>query len=68
VNRNDVEAFVWQKKAADQGLAEAQMCMGCLYSDGIGVTRNLSEAFLWYKKAADQGCVQVQNQLGMMFA
>jgi TPR repeat protein len=49
------QAFEWCKKAATQGDALGQWCVGLRYSQGNGVSRDLPEAESWLGKAADQG-------------
>ena len=60
-------SFKWYKKAAKQGNAEAQNCLGVCYEDGNGVTKDLSEAAKWYRKAAEQGNAAAQCNLGVCY-
>ena len=72
VATNAVEAIKWYRKAAEQGLAEAQFALGLFmlaYPD-IGVEPNLSEAGKWiskaaeqYRKVAEQGNAEAQIKL-----
>jgi hypothetical protein len=55
IAQDDKEAFIWYKKAADQGYPYAQYQVGNFYKEGRGVDQDLNEACIWYKKAADQG-------------
>ncbi|MCL2761332.1 MAG: sel1 repeat family protein [Desulfuromonadales bacterium] len=64
VAQNYQEAFIWFKKAADQGIAAAQNYLGVMYSDGTGVAQNDYAAFMWYKTAADQGLADAQFHVG----
>ena len=54
-NKNYTEAVKWIRKAAEQGIADAQFALGACYQSGTGVTQNIAEAKKWYQKAADQG-------------
>src|SRR5207244_808927 len=65
--RDYVQAEVWVRKAADQGLATAQYSLGFLYSVGAGVTQDDTQALAWWRKAADQGFANGQNMLGVMY-
>jgi hypothetical protein len=56
------------RKAAEQGDAEAQSRLGELYAKGIGVGRDYREAAKWYRKAAEQGHTQAQYELGRLYA
>ena len=49
------QAFLWYQRAAEQGDAEAQICLGRLYEKGYGVKKNINEAIKWYSKAEAQG-------------
>jgi TPR repeat protein len=42
----------WFQKAADKGLARAQLSLGQLYDSGQGVPRDPIEAYKWYRLAA----------------
>lgn len=53
--QNNELAAKWMKKAADQGVVEAQVVMGALYDRGLGVMGDRNEANKWYEKAAAQG-------------
>jgi len=45
----------WNRKAADQGNADAQFILGLIYGDGVGVTQDYVQAHLWNSLAAAQG-------------
>lgn len=49
------EAVKWERKAADQGYAQAQYNLGVSYGNGEGVTQNDLEAYVWSSLAAAQG-------------
>lgn len=53
--QNNEKAAEWMKKAADQGIVEAQVVMGALYDRGLGVPGDRGAANKWYEKAAAQG-------------
>jgi hypothetical protein len=55
VAQSYTEAAKWYRKAAEQGHAEAQVQLGVLYSNGLGVAANTAEATKWLLKAAEQG-------------
>jgi TPR repeat protein len=56
------------RKAAEQGLAQAQYNLGVCYEYGKGVKKDLREAVKWYRKAAEQGLAQAQYALGISYA
>jgi uncharacterized protein len=59
---------VWYRKAADQGIANAQYNLGVFYANGHGVPQDYVEAVKWYRKAADQGFAMAETNLGVMYA
>ncbi len=61
------QAAQWIRKAANQGLADAQKFLGILYVNGQGVPQDYAEAAKWYRKAADQGNASAQYSLGFMY-
>jgi len=61
-------AAEWYRRAADQGLAEAQNNLGALYSNGEGVRHDHAEALKWWTLAADQGLVTSQANLAELYA
>lgn len=67
-NKNDYKRAVkWYRKAAEQGLAEAQSKLGDMYYDGQGVAQDYEEAVKWYRKAMEQGLIWPQFRLGWMY-
>jgi len=55
VPKNDAEAVAWFRRAAEQGLAEAQGALGVMYALGEGVSGNDVDAYFWSNLAAAQG-------------
>jgi len=58
--------FELYKKAAEQGIAEAQYELGKMYYDGEGTVQNYNVAFKWFEKAAKKGHVDAQFNVGLM--
>lgn len=52
VAKDDTQAAFWLRKAAEQGLADAQFGLGAAYMVGNGVPRDYSEAYFWLDLAA----------------
>jgi exonuclease VII small subunit len=61
------KAAFWYEKAAQQGLARAQVNLGSLYARGQGVEKDLQKALFWYQKAAVQGDGRGANHLGLLY-
>lgn len=62
----DAKAFELYKRAADQGLAQAQVKLGWLYFYGhqaMGIKQDRETTFEWFRKAAGGGDVAVQGLL-----
>lgn len=56
------------RKAADQGMPEAQFNLGLMYLKGEGVAQDYVEAKALFEKAAQQNNVRAQVNLGRMYA
>jgi len=67
VARDDTEASVWLRKAAEKGHAVAQYELGIFYVRGYGVAKDEVEAAHWIRKAAEQGGVLPQVSVGEMY-
>lgn len=67
VSKDDAEAVHWYRKAAKQGLADAQYNLGLMYHNGEGVPRNYAESVRWWRKSAEQGYAKSQYGLGLMY-
>ena len=52
---------------ADLGDALAQLQMGLMYDEGLGVTQDHQEAMKWFQRSAKQGFVPAQNVLGVKY-
>jgi hypothetical protein len=65
VERNDVQAIEWLKKAALAGLPIAAMQVGSAYYNGVGVTLDKVEAYRWYSLAAEAGNVIAMGFIGI---
>jgi TPR repeat protein len=66
-HRRRAKDYKENKKAADQGFADAQNNLGFMYQYGQGVAPDFKEAVKWYHKAADQGFAGAQNNLGVVY-
>lgn len=53
--QSDTEAYLWAKKAAEQGLAKAEYAVGYFTEMGIGTVKNMKESKEWYRRAAEHG-------------
>lgn len=61
---NAKEASQWYRKAAEQGVADAQYCLGQNYATGEGAPRDNVEAYAWFCLAAAQQNRQAMNARG----
>ena len=68
VPQDDALAAGWYRKAAENGLAEAQFELGIAYGQGKGVPQDAALAASWLRKAADQGFGKAQLFLGAIYA
>ena len=67
VTQDYATAVEWYRKAAEQGLAAAQLNLGYMYKNGKGVDQDNANAMKWCRKAAEQGYVYAQNELAYMY-
>lgn len=51
---------------AEQGNASAQLALGDMYHQGLGVARDDAAAYAWNRKAAEQGSAHARTVLGTM--
>src|SRR5207247_10259098 len=63
VPKDDAEGLKWFRKAADQGLADAQAMLGAYYREH----KEWAEAIKWFGKAGDQGEEEAQCNLGVKY-
>ena len=61
------EEFYWYKKAAEQGLAEAQVQVAKLYGRSYPFYPNISEALKWLMEAANQDYSKAQEYLAWVY-
>ncbi len=54
VPRDEAQAAIWFRKAAEKGNQGAQIGLGRLYAQGLGVGRDRDQALFWFRKAAAQ--------------
>ena len=61
------KALGFTRKAAMQGLAEAEELLGFLYYYGLGVPQDQKQAVEWLRKAALHGVAEAQDNLGYLY-
>ncbi len=60
VPKDEVLAFKWFLKAAEQGDVASQYEVGTMYEEGIGMQKDLALAMKFYQLAAEQGFAKAQ--------
>jgi uncharacterized protein len=65
--KDDKQAVVWYRKAAERGHADAQFNLGSMCYAGHGTPKDLKEAANWYRKAAEQGQAAAQYNLAIFY-
>jgi TPR repeat protein len=55
------------RKAAEQGVPDAQTNLGELCANGDGIPKDDVEAVKWFRKAAEQGDARAQFDLGRLY-
>ncbi len=67
--RGDYEAAARRyRPLAEAGNVKAQVKMGTLYYNGLGVPKDQAETARWWRLAAEQGLASAQNDLGYLYA
>ena len=67
VAKDQVQAVAWYRKAAEQGIPQAQDNLGLCYANGEVVAKDLVQAVSWFRKAAEQGFAPAQLNLGVSY-
>lgn len=67
VPRDEAEARIWYKKAADLGSPRAHYLAGLTYANGAGVEQDLEKAARSFTEAAERGHAEAQVRLGRAF-
>ena len=52
---------------AEEGEVEAQVKLGIMHTNGLGVRRNGGEALKWFHKAAEKGNAEAEYYLGKLY-
>ena len=68
VGKSYSEGIKWLQRAANGGLAVAQVSLGLKYDEGVGVSKGSETAVKWFRAAARQGNSDGQNNLGIAYA
>jgi len=67
-NGDYVAAFERLSSLALQGNGDAEYQLGCLYQNGLGVSRNLTEAITWFLAAGDRNVTAAAATLGILYS
>jgi len=65
--QDNINAVQWLQKAAEEGDAHAQFCLGDLYHKGEYLSKDHTRAMYWLQKAAEQRVVLAQLMLGDIY-
>ena len=66
VSKDLKQSFTWFKAAADQGISSAQLNVGRMYADGMGVSKSETSARQYFEKAASHGDNRASFNLAVM--
>ncbi|KAE8197723.1 hypothetical protein A4X06_0g3060 [Tilletia controversa] len=64
--QSDTEAYLWAKKAGEQGLGKAEYAVGYFTEMGIGTIKDLAESKAWYKRAQEHGDKRANQRLAAL--
>ena len=62
------QAIIWLERAAKAGLAPAQLTLGGIYENGLGVPKDLQRARVYYLAAASRGNARAMHNLAVLHA
>lgn len=65
---SDPEAVAKLRLAADEGQVVAQVVVGQLYEDGVGLPKDRDQAARWYRKGVDAGSATAKEKLAALTA
>jgi TPR repeat protein len=68
VPKDEAEAIVWLRRAADQDSGWAQFYLGNAYHGGRGVPKDGAQAVEWWRRAAEKGYAFAESNLGAAYA
>lgn len=68
VNRDDKEAMIWSKKAADRFDSLGMETIATLYHNGIGVELDYNKAIIWNQKAIEHGSIDAMVNISIAYA
>lgn len=63
VPRDNTQAVLWLRKAADQGNIAAQVELGVVFDK----MQDYEQAMVWYRKAAEQGNARAEYNIGLAY-
>ncbi|RHZ66320.1 hypothetical protein Glove_308g35 [Diversispora epigaea] len=63
IDRNEVKAFEWYKKAAEND-TYSQYKLGFCFYEGLGTKKDIVKAIYWFNKAKENGDTDANELLG----
>ncbi|MDR2932382.1 MAG: hypothetical protein LBV27_04675, partial [Oscillospiraceae bacterium] len=67
VEKDDTQAALWFREAAEKGYAPAQCNLGCCYYNGWGTQADDEKAVHWFRLSAEQGNADAQYNLSICY-
>lgn len=62
------DALPYLQKAAEAGDTKAQLYVGNMYREGLGVKKDYAKTIPWFEKAANAGDARAQTYLGIAYS
>lgn len=66
-HNNPAEVFFWMKQAAEQGRSDAQLNLGVMYMEGLGVPADREQALFWLNQALANGRNEAYTNIGNVY-
>lgn len=67
VEKNQIQALDWYRRAAENGSLASQLVLARAFRDGDYVEQSSDEAFKWFHRAARQGHIEAQLEVSKMY-
>ena len=65
--KDDIQAFIWAKRGAEEGRPECNHLLGMFYEDGLGCDKDIQKAVAYYDAAAQKGILPAIARLVVLY-
>ena len=65
--KDDIQAFIWAKRGAEEGRPECNHLLGMFYENGLGCDKDIQKAVAYYDAAAQKGILPAIARLAVLY-